>query len=229
MQQRLRDQCFSLPAAPYLWLVDVLDYYRDLDIIEDFLSSEESERRGKIPNIQMQQLFSLRKGLTRMILADFFQQDPREIQYQYDNVGKPFIDRREFGGYSFNLAHTGRYLLLGIGEEGEIGVDVERVNPSRRTDLMGGTVFSPEELSSYKSYDSSSRLRSFYKTWVQKEAVSKALGLGMALGFTSVTLRSNPRFQAEDYQIQISLERGPLPFHISVREKNDIFLAVAAI
>jgi 4'-phosphopantetheinyl transferase len=84
-------------------------------------------------------------------------------------------------GFSVSVAHSAQRVLLGLSMDGTVGVDVEQV---RAIDIsaLRPLVLSTAELQSTQTVDD------FFKTWVRKEAVLKALGTGLNTAMSSVVL-----------------------------------------
>src|SRR5690606_29615680 len=100
---------------------------------------------------------------------------PREIRFTVSELGKLSLP----GGPSFNISHSGNFILVALAPEGRLGVDVEAVRPLR--DLLGlaRTSFAYDELCTVATLPDAHRLRPFFRIWARKEAVLKALGLGL--------------------------------------------------
>ncbi|EXS27471.1 hypothetical protein J690_2618, partial [Acinetobacter sp. 742879] len=71
-------------------------------------------------------LFLISRVLTRSVLADKLGISPHEVNIQLQPNGKPFIQGNK--AVYFNLSHSADVIVLAVTEEGEIGVDVERVD-----------------------------------------------------------------------------------------------------
>jgi len=209
------------------WLVDIRAFSLYMYEIKQYLSGAESRKSSEIRDVQAEQLFCLRKGITRIILSGFLDIPPGELKYEYDINGKPFISSCGYEDFYFNISHSKEYLFVGITKNGHIGVDIEKVNPKLNHSLLAGSVFSPRELSLYDSYDKPDKLRSFYKAWVQKEAVGKALGMGISIGFSSFSVSIDPQAFEEEYNL--SLESLNSVLKVRVNYNNDCALAIALI
>lgn len=100
---------------------------------------------------------------------------------------------------SFSLTHTSGLVAAAVCEDSPVGIDAER---RARPALVGEgdmatTVCTPDEqarLAQTKTQGEEWR-RIFYNFWVRKEAVAKALGLGLGLPFGSLdVMLDTPRF-----------------------------------
>ncbi|XZF13989.1 4'-phosphopantetheinyl transferase family protein [Chitinophagaceae bacterium MMS25-I14] len=117
----------------------------------------------------------LRSAAGRILLAQLLQDllpagyVPGELQY--DSYLRPFLP----GGPDFNIAHSGRLVLCAVTDTGKVGVDAEQIKP---VDIMDyPDLFTPGE---WKEITGNNNVTgTFYRFWVRKEAVLKAIGKGI--------------------------------------------------
>ena len=94
----------------------------------------------------------------------------------YAESGKPYaVD----GALQFNVSHSGDYALIATTPRAPIGVDIER-HRDRDWRRLAARFFAPDEASLLQSADD------FYRLWVIKEAVLKAIGTGIWGGLATV-------------------------------------------
>lgn len=94
-------------------------------------------------------------------------------RWRRDKNNKPFID----GWNSFNISHSGELAVFAYGRN-NIGIDIEK---KIKLDFKGVLEnFHPEE----QEYINNSEdiPKTFYDIWVKKEAVLKAMGIGIING-----------------------------------------------
>ena len=88
-----------------------------------------------------------------------------------DERGRPWLP-----GVSFSVSHSGSLGLIAIAEgERRIGVDVERLRLDTDFRALAERFFHPEEAAAIGDDRAA-----FFRCWTRKEAVVKALGLGLA-------------------------------------------------
>ncbi|MCK4259542.1 MAG: 4'-phosphopantetheinyl transferase superfamily protein [Halanaerobiales bacterium] len=229
--QKIQDQIFSLKktdiADHYTWLIDVQEYYKYINYIKRCLSDEESRRSEEIKFEKTKCLFCLRKGITRIIISSFLNMIPHELKYNYNANGKPFISNNGYLNFDFNISHSKEYLLVGIVKSGDIGVDIEKINPKLKFSLLAKSIFSPREMALYRKYDKFNQLRSVYKAWVQKEAISKAMGIGISIGFNKISVNIDPNVNDEQYSLY--LDNLKYSIKMSVKFERDYFVATALV
>jgi len=112
-------------------------------------------------------------GVTNYSLADV----------KYTNYKKPYFDE----GPSFNISHSGAYVVCAISKVDNLGIDIEEVKSIDLRDMQSH--FSPQEWLEIMQSENSTR--TFYKHWTQKEAFLKAVGLGLSYSPEKVNFSDN--------------------------------------
>ncbi|WKD32132.1 4'-phosphopantetheinyl transferase family protein [Streptomyces xanthophaeus] len=90
---------------------------------------------------------------------------------------------------TFSLSYSGPRWLLALTSIRPLGVDVQEVLPGAGPDLtrMAASCFAPDELGEFQARSApASRAAYFYRAWTRKEAVVKAMGVGLAADLTGV-------------------------------------------
>ena len=88
----------------------------------------------------------------------------------------PYLDRDT--GWS----HSGDHLLLALGQDVTLGVDLERLRPRPRALELAQRYFAPAETARLLALAPEQQERAFLRLWCAKEAVLKAHGRGLAFG-----------------------------------------------
>jgi len=76
----------------------------------------------------------------------------------------------------FNLSDTEGYLAIVLSWQAPVGIDIEQIREVEEIDSLIANYFSPEEQAYIKKEDTLIR---FWEIWNRKEAVCKALGIGL--------------------------------------------------
>ncbi len=137
-------------------------------------------------------------GKLRLILAEYLGLPPGKIPFTTQAYGKPFIAFGNAYGIRFNLAHSGDYMAVGVGNAYDIGIDIEVW--SDRVDYHGimALCFSEEETRIWSDLPKELQKEFFYKLWTRKESFIKAVGLGLELDASLVetSLKGASRFRS---------------------------------
>jgi 4'-phosphopantetheinyl transferase len=192
--------------------------------IKRYISNEEKIKSEKILNLKNKKLFIIRKVVTRIVLSRFLKIKPCEVEYYHNDFGKPYVkDRKIF----FNISHSKEYLFIGISNRREIGVDIEKINNKLNYEFLIDDVFSKKESLIYKKYDEKYKKELLFKCWVQKEAILKALGVGITVDMkrieTKIINNSNEYTHILEYGRENKLIK------ISVNSNDKYFMSKAII
>jgi 4'-phosphopantetheinyl transferase len=110
------------------------------------------------------------------------------------------VDARPFfvlegaeGRLAASLSHSGDRVLCAIASAGLVGVDVERIRPRKEWDELASVVLHPAERERLEALEGEPRWQGFYRIWTLKEAMAKALGVGLALPFNRIAFSADNR------------------------------------
>jgi 4'-phosphopantetheinyl transferase len=147
-----------------------------------WLDKKEQARWQRHRHPRPRREFGLCRAALRAILCRQLGCNNDELAFDTSNYGKPVALVCGIpASISFNVSHSGKHGLLAFAPEGRIGVDVEeRVT---RHDLDGEirTVFAPGERAELALAHGDRKVHLFFSLWTMKEALIKALGMGLSL------------------------------------------------
>lgn len=101
--------------------------------------------------------------------------------------GKPYAPT--LAGIDFNLSHARDHVLIAIARKQPLGVDVERIDRQIKIEALARRYFSGAEADALEALPVAIRLPTFLRLWTCKEAVLKALGVGLSFGLEKVSFR----------------------------------------
>lgn len=155
--------------------------------LERAVSAEETARAARFLHDIDRRRHILGRGLLRLALAPLLDTEPQDIRFAVSELGKPALP----GGPSFNIAHSGDYVLIALAADGRLGVDVEAVRPLRDLLRLARTSFGPDEYERIVALPPEQRSGPFFRTWTRKEAMLKALGCGLT-GLRNISVSFEP-------------------------------------
>ena len=164
----------------HVFAFDADDAARDLDALEALLSVDERARAGRLLKAIDQRRFIAGRGLLRRKLSRYAGVAAADIRFEQAAYGKPALAGA--AELRFSISGSEGLVLIALREGSEVGVDVERVRPVDEVIAQGA--MTAGEFARHEALPSGERERNFFSTWVAKEAVAKALGRGLRLGFT---------------------------------------------
>ena len=102
-------------------------------------------------------------------------------RYAGDTVGNPLspwrrAERPASGEVASSLTHSGRFAVLAVTRGRGLGVDLERIRPTRDARALARRFFSAPEAAQLDRLSADEASEPFFKLWVRKEAYLKGIG-----------------------------------------------------
>ena len=201
-----------------LYVADIkcLDDERDY---EKYLYKVNEQRRAKVLRCK-NKADRLRTLLAGVLLSFGLENEGLcydEVEFSVMQGGKPYIVSHP--EVYFSLSHSGKYAVCAIADE-NIGVDIENKGRKLLLDCnqeklvsVVKKIFSEEEYKVYNKCSKEEQIEFFLKLWTRKEAVSKAVGKGLAMDFSKIC-EPDEKFLSfwldEEYYISVYSENGKL-------------------
>jgi 4'-phosphopantetheinyl transferase len=151
--------------------------------------------------------FVAARAVLRALLAEYGI-DPA-LPIQDGRFGKPYVaDARQL---RFSISHTGPTACVATSFAGEVGVDIERCDePADRGVIR--RFFAAREAAALTRMPDGRRARAFAEAWTRREAVLKALGLGLGVDAEAFSVTVPPAAPAIVAARDLRFA-GPLSMH----------------
>ncbi len=150
-----------------------------------WLTSDEKIRFAGYRRREDQELFVARHGLARECIANKLSLEPESIRLFSQPSGKLGWNSNDFGYDSnvidFSVSRAYGVAAAAVCETHLVGIDVERICLLPEIKTLAIQNLHPTELKYWQEQPNATRLHSYYRLWVVKEAYAKALGVGLAL------------------------------------------------
>jgi 4'-phosphopantetheinyl transferase len=150
------------------------------------------------------------------VLARYLGSRADEVVVTRTTAGKPEPQDTQL---SVNLAHGGDVALVAVAREVPVGVDVEPLRGGTETWSLVSHALTPGEQARLNALPAEKRGEAFLTTWARKEALLKAVGVGLSVDPRLIELEGSavvavpPELgEAEDW----TLVDVPLPGHVAV-------------
>jgi phosphopantetheinyl transferase len=147
------------------------------------LDADEAARAERIPHPAARARYVVAHATLRRLLGDLLGEDPAALRLDIDRLGRPGVPAAS--GWTVSIAHCVDLVVVAAGHGLEVGVDVERRDrrPLPRPERWCSTV---EAAACRRPAATEAALP--LVLWTGKEAVAKAIGLGMGMPFRELDL-----------------------------------------
>jgi phosphopantetheine--protein transferase-like protein len=129
------------------------------------------ERTREFGSPERRRQFLSARALLRSLLSGFDGGSPRSYRITRGEKGKPVCE----GGPAISITHAGDYVACCVASSGDVGIDLEVIDPRRQALKVARRFFTALEAD---WLDTQPRDR-FFMLWVLKEAYGKAGGSGV--------------------------------------------------
>jgi 4'-phosphopantetheinyl transferase len=126
----------------------------------------------------------------RLVLAAMLGCRPAGVRLLRGPAGRPLVEAG--GDIQFSLSHCRDVALIAFSHRVPVGVDVERVRPLADWKQIAARYLHPGERMELMALSEEERLTAFFRCWTRKEAVAKALGLGLSLPLNRYQVSCRP-------------------------------------
>jgi 4'-phosphopantetheinyl transferase len=147
------------------------DYYKELRLLPFFLQKEIS----KYYLFNDKKIRLIGKLLLRKAIIDTGYPISHLEEFERDANNKPHIKKWK----SFNISHSGNFVVLCFSDDSLVGIDIEKKDYTVDIESLC-SFFCDTEIRMIKQ--ASNKIDFFYNIWVRKEAVLKAIGIGIVDG-----------------------------------------------
>ncbi len=183
---------------------------KDLPALEALVAPAELERAGRILPAADRARFLLARALLRSVLGGETGADPRALAIETLPHGKPVL-RENPGNLHFNLSHAHRYVMLAVGRDRELGVDIEYLGRPVATLELAQRYCTPMENAILRPMAGTARKHQFLRFWTRKEAFLKATGRGLTVPLRTIDVSARPGDEDEDPVVRVRIIGDPAP------------------
>lgn len=116
--------------------------------------------------------------------------------------GKPFCPETST---DFSISHSGSIVWVALCNCAAVGIDVEKIRPLPDAAELTSQLH-PQEREALLCLPPAALETAFYRCWTRKEAVLKAVGMGLSMPLQSFNVRTGP--QEHDWILSITENNG---------------------
>ncbi|GGI80202.1 4'-phosphopantetheinyl transferase family protein [Legionella impletisoli] len=156
----------------------------NVDALKSLLPQEELDRAARFHFPIHRTRHIAAHTILRFILSRYLNQPGNNLNFAYNAHGKPELKDQYL---HFNLSHSRDLALLAVGKHHPLGIDLEYFS-ARPYEGIGQHIFSELENNALTTLPQSLKSLGFFHLWTQKEALTKACGLGLSYPTKQLTL-----------------------------------------
>lgn len=176
----------------HVWRVRLDVSEPELERRTSWLSPEERGRASRFHFDRDRRHYLAHRGALRWVLSGYLSARPGQIRLERDRRGKPCLAGEDEAGLQFSVSHSGSLGLYAFRRGLPVGVDVEWITPGFEWEEVATTAFSGRERRALIALPDEQKLEGFFAVWTRKEALSKAVGLGLRAGLASLEVPTYP-------------------------------------
>ncbi|MDP1665565.1 MAG: 4'-phosphopantetheinyl transferase superfamily protein [Methylobacter sp.] len=151
------------------------------------LDKNEQDKASRFVQAMHGRRYVVSHGKLRLILSGYLGMPPEKIGYAEQAFGKPVIVINGLEHQvKFNLAHSVDKMLVAVGANEQIGVDIEVWNSKIDCAAIANLCFAEVERRFWNGLPKNSKDEFFYRLWTRKESFVKAVGVGLGLDVSKV-------------------------------------------
>ena len=170
----------------HVWQADLTPSPERLRDLARVLAADERERAARFRLPEHRNYFVAGRGLLRELLGAYLNRPAAALRFAHGPHGKPMLVGEDAGAnLHFNLSHSGGRALYAVARRA-VGVDLECLDRVVSEAAVAKRICSPREWAVFQALPEERFREAFFSCWTRKEAISKALGGGLASGLRNL-------------------------------------------
>lgn len=154
---------------------------------EQLLSRDELLRANRFVLPAVRRRFVVCRARLRQWLGKVLNTPPQQLRFAYGKWGKPELAVSPVPRLEFSVSHSGDWGVIALARAA-VGIDLEIAERPFDYRSIATQVLSPSEQLCFEQLPIAKRDQEMLRLWVCKEAILKAMGLGVAEGLRQVSL-----------------------------------------
>jgi len=177
--QTAPDNLDIYPGELHLWRLNLANLNHE-DEAQHLLSREEAARGQRLLDPLKKKQFIVVRLKLRQLLGKYLQLAPDSIHFNYNDYGKPCLEKQHNSILRFNLSHSGLWAVIALTVDDEVGVDIEEKDDALNYQQLADGFFNQFERGELSRFPDKRRRRGFYRLWTRKESILKMSGRGFS-------------------------------------------------
>lgn len=173
------------------------------------LSADEQARAQRYRFEKDQHRFIMVRAMLRLLLSHYAGLPVSSITFGRGKHGKPYLS---YGDTSqapqFNVSHSKGWVVLAFSRHARLGVDIEYIDPDVNMHQIIEMTLSDTEKTALFALPEHQQRTAFFHMWSRKEALTKAIGIGMHTSFPAIGLTPWPETPIHIRELSPTLSSG---------------------
>ena len=188
----------DVAGVVHVWIAGGLPEAASLDRMAGALSGEECARAARFHQAVDRDRYRFSRALLREWLAGHLGVEPSDVALTCGPAGKPMLATTDGAAppLVFNVTHTRQLTMIALARSGELGIDAEPLAAGEAWSELAGRVLSRREREELERLAPALRPAAFLRAWTGKEALLKAVGVGLMDELGDLDLEISPELPA---------------------------------
>lgn len=150
------------------------------------LDAQELSRANRLVHADVRRRFIMCRSKLRQLLSQELGIAAADVAFRYERWGKPQLAQTSNPPLHFNVSHSGEWAMIVVAQV-PVGVDLEVRSPRMQYRAIASQILSDRERRVWQTLAPPLQETTTLRLWVCKEALLKAMGLGIAEGLKQVS------------------------------------------
>jgi 4'-phosphopantetheinyl transferase len=197
-------------------------FVNKIPFLFDFLSDSEKSKAERFKRETDYSCYVTVHALLRVELSKHLKTKARSIKIGESECGKPFIPGEDL---PFSLSRTKNLFAFVVGKSNQfLGIDIEQIKPEIDFASIAYNYFSVREQQMVLSQSNiTDQKRIFFEIWTRKEALLKAIGIGLNTDLNKVQVLDGGNMLELD-----GVEISNHSFKIATTQKKEALISIAS-
>ena len=184
----VNNRVFLKGGELHIWRTKISDNVLNINEYLDLLTIEEQAKAQSFFFRKDQNRYVITRAILKKLLAMYLNViSPRCICFKQTNYGKPYlVDSINNENIKFNISHSNDCVVFAFTKNIDVGVDIEYIDKNLVIEEIIEYCCTELEKNQLNELPYNHRYYYFYKLWVLKEAIVKALGLGLSFDLKQI-------------------------------------------
>jgi 4'-phosphopantetheinyl transferase len=161
----------AAPRRTRVWLLDAAALGEDaLAPFAGWLGAQERELLARFVRAERRIQFIGGRALLRRALGELLGVAPAAVELQERPGLGPALIHPAAPAVGFSISHSGRWIACAASTETRLGLDIERIDPTRDVLGLAQQAFAPEDAARLAACEPAERIDAFYRLWCGHEA-----------------------------------------------------------